>query len=77
MTHVVSSHRTLKKHQNNDIWVSIGTFKEALQTDFSYFNKMKSFTNIVTNIKNHKNYKFSIKWHERLVFFSFLFLNFC
>ena len=43
------------------------TFKDALQTNFSYFNKMTSFTNTVTNIKNHKNHKFDTKWPERLV----------
>ena len=42
------------------------TFKDTLQTNFSYFNKMTSFTNTVTNIKNHKNHKFTIKWPEHL-----------
>ena len=35
--------------------------------DFSYFNKMPSFTNTVTKIENHKNHKFGLKWPERLV----------
>ena len=35
--------------------------------NFSYFNKMTSFTNMVTNIKNNKNPKFGLKWPERLV----------
>ena len=30
LTHVVSSHRALKKQQNNDIGVSLETFKHAL-----------------------------------------------
>ena len=35
--------------------------------DFSYFNKITSFTNTVTNIKNYKNYEFGLKWPEHLV----------
>ena len=62
-THVVSGHRTLKKQQNNDIRVSLESFKQALQTNFSLINKLSSFTNMVTNIKNHK---FNLKWPECL-----------
>ena len=43
------------------------TFKDALQMNFSYNNKITSFTNTVTNIKNHKNHKFDTKWSECLV----------
>ena len=65
--HVVSAHRALKKQKNNDIEVSLEPFKHALQTNFSLINKLLSFTNIMTNVKNHKNSKFGLKWPERLV----------
>ena len=29
--------------------------------------KLSGFTNMVTNIKNHENHKFDLKWPERLV----------
>ena len=58
VTHDVSSHRALKIQQNWDIWVLIETFKHALQTNFSYINKMTSFTNIMTNVGNHKSRDF-------------------
>ena len=58
VTHVVSSHRALKKQENNDIWVSIETYKHSLQTNFGYINKMTSFTNIMTNVGNHKSRDF-------------------
>ena len=48
------SHRALKIQQNWNIWVLIETFKHALQTNFSYINKMTSFTNIMTNVGNYK-----------------------
>ena len=32
-----------------------------LQMNFSYFNKMTGFTNIMTNVGNHKNSKFDLK----------------
>ena len=56
VTHVVSSHRALKKQQNSDIWVSIE--KHALQMNFSYINKFTCLTNKMTKIGNHKNQKF-------------------
>ena len=34
--------------------------------NFSYFNKMTSFTNIMTNVKNYKNSKFTKKRPECL-----------
>ena len=58
VTHVVSSHRALQKQQNSDIWVSIETFKHALQTNFSYINKFTSLTDKVIKVGNHKNQKF-------------------
>ena len=58
VTHVVSSHRALKKQQNSDIWVSIGTFKHALQMNFSYINKFTCLTNKMTNVGNHKSRDF-------------------
>ena len=54
VSHDVSSHRALKIQQNWDIWVVIETFKDTLQMNFSYINKMTSFTNIMTNVGNHK-----------------------
>ena len=38
VTHDVSSHRALKIQQNQDIWVLIETFKDALQMNFSYID---------------------------------------
>ena len=35
--------------------------------DFSHMNKLSSFTNMVTNVKNHENHKFGLKWPECLV----------
>ena len=58
VTHDVSSHRALKIQQNWDIWVLMETFKHALQRNFSYINKMTSFTNIMTNVGNHKSRDF-------------------
>ena len=55
-----------KKQQNNDIGVSLELFKHALQMNFSPINKLSSFTNMVTNIKNYKNHKFDLKWPEHL-----------
>ena len=34
--------------------------------NFSLINKLSSFTNTVTNVKNCKNQKFSLKWPEHL-----------
>ena len=48
VTHDVSGHRALKKQRNND------RLKGVLQTNFSYFNKMTSFTNIMTNVGTTK-----------------------
>ena len=67
MTGDVSGHRALKKQQNSDTGVSLETFKHASQMNFSLINKLSSFTNIMTNIENHKNHKFSLKWPEHLV----------
>ena len=58
VTHDVSSHRALKKQLNSDIWVSIGTFKHALQTNFSYINKFTDLLDKVIKVGNHKNQKF-------------------
>ena len=66
VTHDVSGHRALKKQQNDDIGVSLEPLKHALQMNFSLINKLSSFTNIMTNVKNYKNQKFSLKWPERL-----------
>ena len=66
VTHDVSGHRALKKQQNDDIGVSLEPLKHALQTNFSLINKLSSFTNIMTNVKNYKDQKFSLKWPERL-----------
>ena len=66
VTHDVSGHRALKKQQNNDIEVSLEPFKHALQMNFSLINKLSSFTNIMTNVENYKNQKFSLKWPEHL-----------
>ena len=41
-------------------------FKGALQMNFSYINKITSFTNIMINVKNHKNSKFDEKRPECL-----------
>ena len=64
VTHVVSGHRALKKQQNSDIGVSLETSKHALQMNFSPINKLSSFTNMVTSIKNYKNHKFDLKWSK-------------
>ena len=66
VTHDVSGHRALKKQQNDSIGVSLGSLKHALQTNFSLINKLSSFTNTMTNVKNCKNQKFSLKWPEHL-----------
>ena len=66
VTHDVSGHRSLKKQQNNDIEVLLEPFKHALQTNFSPIKKLSSFTNIMTNVENYKNHKFSLKWPEHL-----------
>ena len=66
VTHDVSGHRALKKQQNDDIGVSLEPLKHALQTNFSPINKLSSFTNIMTNVENYKNQKFSFKWPEHL-----------
>ena len=58
VTHVVSSHRALKKQQNSDIWVSIGTFKHALQMNFSYINKFTGILDKIIKDGSHKNQKF-------------------
>ena len=58
VTHVISSHRALKKQQNSDIWVSIETFKHALQTIFSYINKFTGLTDKMIKVVNNKNQKF-------------------
>ena len=34
--------------------------------NFSYFNEMTGFTNIMTNVRNHKNSKFTKNRPERL-----------
>ena len=64
--HDVSDHRALKKQQNDDIGVSLGSLKHALQMNFSLINKLSSFTHTMTNVKNCKNQKFSLKWSEHL-----------
>ena len=66
VTHDVSGHRALKKQQNDDIEVSLGSLKHALQMNFSLINKLSSFTNTMTNVENYKNQKFSLKWPECL-----------
>ena len=66
VTHDVSSHSALKIQQNWDIWVLIETFKHALQMNFSYINKMTSFTNIMTNVGNHKSRDFVKNKPKRL-----------
>ena len=40
-----------KKQQNNNIMVSLDVEKEALQMNFSYFNKMTGFTNVLGSTK--------------------------
>ena len=66
-THDVSGHRALKKQQNDDdIGVSLGSLKHALQMNFSLINKLSSFTNTMTDVENYKNQKFSFKWPECL-----------
>ena len=67
VTHDVSSHRALKIQQNWDIWVLIETFKHVLQMNFSYINKMTSFTNIMTNVGNHKSRDFVQKQAKMFV----------
>ena len=62
----VSGHRALKKQQNNDIVVSLDVEKEALQTNFSYFDKITSFTDNITSVENHKNSKFTENRPEHL-----------
>ena len=47
----VSGHRALKKQQKNGIMVSLDVEKEALQMNFSYFNKMTGFTNVLGSTK--------------------------
>ena len=54
VTHVVSGHRAL----NNDIGVSLETFKHALETNFSYINKFTCLTNEMTNVGNYKSRDF-------------------
>ena len=66
VTHDVSGHRALKKQQNDDIGLSLESLKHALQTSFSPIKKLWSFTNVMTNVENYKNQKFSLKWPEHL-----------
>ena len=55
-----------KKQQNNDIVVPLDVEKEALQTNFSYFDKITSFTDNITSVENHKNSKFTENRPEHL-----------
>ena len=55
----VSSHRALKIQQKYNIWALIDVEWDGLQMNFSYFNKMTSFTDTNINIGNHKNSKFT------------------
>ena len=64
VTYDVSGDRALKKQQNDDIGLSLEPLKHALQMNFSLINKLSSFTNIMTNVENYKNQKFSLKWPE-------------
>ena len=64
VTQDVFGHRALKKQQNEDKMGSLGTFKHALQTNFS--PTKKSFTKVMTKVQNIKNDKFSFKWPKRL-----------
>ena len=66
VSHDVTGHRALKKQQNEDIMVSLGSLKHALQTNFSPIKKLSSFTKVMTKVKNIKNHKFSFKWPKRL-----------
>ena len=44
----------------------MGVFKDALQMNFSYINKMTSFTSIITKVRNHKSKKFEQNEPEHL-----------
>ena len=59
VAHDVSSHRALKIQQNDNIWALIDVEQTGLQMNFSYFNKMTSFTNVITNVGKHKNSEFT------------------
>ena len=58
VTHDVSGHRTLKKQQNSDIWVSMNLFKEALQMNLSYINQFTGLTDKVIKVGAHKTRPF-------------------
>ena len=64
--HDVIGHRALKKQQNEDIMVSLGSLKHALQMNFSPIKKLSSFTKVITKVRNIKNDQFSFKWPKRL-----------
>ena len=66
VTHDVTGHRVLKKQQNEVIIGSLGSLKNALQTNFSPIKRLSGFTKVMNKVRNIKNDKFSFKWPKRL-----------
>ena len=62
----VSGHRALKMQQNKDVMGSLGVENKALQTTFSYLNKILDFIKHMTNMKISKTWNFIKNKHKRV-----------